>query len=149
MRRPSVLAVAGVVLAAVCVGLLAGCDTGPRFGAEEAAHKKAPDTMIRELEALPGATVKARVTSSLDGGQNNVGVQARLPAAATVAQTNALGDSIERTIWLSHLDPMGRINISITSEGSSVLVQQRLYQFEIDTRPLGVKYGPRPDGLAG
>ena len=54
--------------------------------------------MIRELEALPGPTVKARVTSSLDGGQNNVGVQARLPAAATVAQTNALGDSIERTI---------------------------------------------------
>jgi len=105
--------------------------------------------MIRELEALPGPTVKARVTSSLDGGQNNVGVQARLPAAATVAQTNALGDSIERTIWLSHLDPMGRINISITREGSSVLVQQRLYQFEIDTRPLGVKYGPRPDGLAG
>jgi hypothetical protein len=147
MRRPPVLAVIGVVLAAVCVGLLAGCDTGPLFGAEEAAHKKAQDTMIRELEALPGATVKARVTSSLDGGQNNVGVQARLPAAVAVAQANALGDSIERTIWLSHLDPMGRISIDITREGSSVSVQQRLYQFEIDTRPLGVKYGPRPDGL--
>jgi hypothetical protein len=149
VRRPSVLAVICVVLAAVSTGLLAGCDTGPPFGAEEAARQKAQDTVIRQLEALPGATVTADVTSSLDGGQNNVGVDARLPAAATVAQTNALGDSIERTIWLSHLDPMGRISIDITREGSSVPVQQRLYQDEIDTRPLGVKYGPRPDGLPG
>ena len=149
MRRPSVLAVASVVLAAVCVGLLTGCDTGPRFGAEEAAHKKAQDTMIRELEALPGAKVTATVDSSLDGGQNNVIVDARLPAAATVAQANALGDSIERTVWLSHLDPLGDISIDITRQGSRVSVQQRLYQDEIDTRPLGVKYGPRPDGLPG
>ena len=140
---------AGVVLAAVCVGLLAGCDTGPRFGAEEAAHKKAPDTMIRELEALPGATVKARVTSSLDGGQGNVVVQVRLPASAAVAQANALGESIEHTIWLSHLDPLGAIAIDITREGSSVPVLQRLYQDQIDRRALGVKYGPRPDGLPG
>ena len=102
-----------------------------------------------QLEALPGAKVTATVESSLDGGQNNIGVNARLPAAATVAQTNALGDSIERTIWLSRVNPMGRISIDITREGSSVSVQQRLYQFEIDTRPLGVKYGPRPDGLPG
>jgi hypothetical protein len=146
MRRPSVLAVASVVLAAVCVGLLTGCDTGPRFGAEEAAHKKAQDTMIRELEALPGAKVTATVDSSLDGGQNNVIVDARLPAAATVAQANALGDSIERTVWLSHLDPLGDIGVDITRQGSRVSVQQRLYQ---DRRPLGVKYGPRPDGLPG
>ena len=44
---------------------------------------------------------------------------------------------------------MGRISIDITREGSSVLVVQRLYQDEIETRPLGVKYGPRPDGLPG
>jgi hypothetical protein len=149
MRRPSVLAVIGVALAAVCVGLLTGCDTGPRFGAEEAAHKKSQDTMIRELEALPGAKVTATVESSLDGGQNNVIVDARLPASATVAQVNALGDSIERTIWLSHLDPLGTISIDITHEGSSVSVQQRLYQGQTDTPPLRVKYGPRPDGLAG
>ena len=146
MRRPSVLAVTGLVLAAVCVGLLAGCDTGPRFGAEEAAQKKAQDTMIRELEVLPGATVKARVTSSLDGGQNNVGVQARLPAAGTVAQADALGDSIERTIWLSQVDPLGRIGLTVGRQGVTRRVVQRLYQ---DRRPLGVKYGPRPDGLAG
>ena len=60
-----------------------------------------------------------------------------------------MGDTIERTSWLSHVNPMGRISIDITREGSSVSVQQRLYQFEIDTRPLGVKYGPRPDGLTG
>jgi len=149
MKRPSVLAVICVVLAAVSTGLLAGCDSGPPFGSEAAAHQKAQDTMIRQLEALPGATVTAHVTSSLDGGQGNVGVQARLPAVATVAQANALGDSIERTIWFSHLDPLGRISINVTREGSSVPVLRRLYQFEIDTRPLGVKYGPRPDGLPG
>jgi hypothetical protein len=150
MRRPSVLAVICVVLAAVSTGLLAGCDGGPTPGSEAAvARQKANDTVIRQLEALPEATVTAHVTSSLDGGQNNVNVQARLPAAATVAQANALGDSIERTIWLSHLDPMGRISIYIIRQGSRVPVQQRLYQDEIDTRPLGVKYGPRPDGLPG
>ena len=149
MRRPPVLAVAGMVLAALCVGLLTGCDTGPRFGAEEAAHKKAQATMIRELEALPGATVKATVDSSLDGGQGNVGVQARMPAAATMAQVNTLGDSIERTVWLSHLDPLGSIGVNITRGGGSILVLQRLYQDQIDRRTLGVKYGPRPDGLPG
>jgi hypothetical protein len=149
MKRPSVLAVISMVLAAVSVGLLTGCDTGPPFGSQAASHQKAQDTVIRQLEALPGATVTAHVTSSLDGGQGNIGVQARLPAAATVAQTNALGDSIERTIWLSHLDPLGLISINVTREGSSVPVLRRLYQDEIDTRPLGVKYGPRPDGLAG
>ena len=42
MRRASALAlaVAGVGLAAMCVGLLTGGDTGPHFGAEEAAHKE-------------------------------------------------------------------------------------------------------------
>ena len=150
MKRPSVLAVICVVLAAVSTGLLAGCDGGPTPGSDAAvARQKANDTMIRQLEALPGAKVSATIESSLDGGQNNIGVQARLPAAATVAQTNALGDSIERTIWLSHVDPLGSIGIKITREGSSVTVQWRRYQFETDTRPLGVKYGPRPDGLPG
>jgi hypothetical protein len=152
VRRPlvsAVLAVAGIVLAAVSVGLLTGCDTGPPLGAEAAAPQKAQDTVIHQLEALPGAKVNATIESSLDGGQNNIGVQARLPAAATVAQANALGESIERTIWLSHLDPLGLIGINITREGSSVPVLRRLYQAEIDTRPLGVKYGPRPDGLPG
>ena len=102
-----------------------------------------------QLEALPGAKVTATVESSLDGGQNNIGVNARLPAAATVAQTNALGDSIERTIWLSHLDPLGSLGITINRQGSRVPVQQRLYQGEIHRRPLGVRYGPRPDGLPG
>jgi hypothetical protein len=148
MRRPSVLAVICVVLAAVSTGLLAGCDSGP-FGAEEAARQKAQDTVIRQLEALPGAKVNATIESSLDGGQNNVGVQARLPAAATVAQANALADSIERTIWLSHLDPLGRIGFNVTREGSSVPVLRRLYTSSLDTPPLRVKYGPRPDGLPG
>ena len=150
MRRPTVLAVICVVLAAVSTGLLAGCDGGPTPGSDAAvARQKANDAVIRQLEALPGATVTARVTSSLDGGQNNVGVQARMPAAATEAQTKALGDSIERTIWLSHMDPLGHIGIKITREGSRATVQWRRYQIEIDRRPLGVKYGPRPDGLPG
>jgi len=150
MRRPSVRALIFVVLAMVSTGLLAGCDGGPTPGSEAAVtRQKANDTLIRQLQALPGATVTADVTSSLDGGQNNIGVDARLPAAATMAQTNALGDSIERTIWLSRVNPMGRISIDITRQGSRVPVQQRQYLDEIDTRPLGVKYGPRPDGLPG
>lgn len=147
MKRPWVLAVISMVLAAVSTGLLAGCDGGPTPGSEAAvARQKANAALIQQLEALPGATVNATIESSLDGGQNNVGVDARLPATATVAQTNALGDSIERTIWLSHVDPMGSISIDITRQGSRVPVLQRLYQ---DRRPLGVKYGPRPDGLPG
>jgi hypothetical protein len=56
--------------------------------------------MIRQLEALPGATVTADVTSGPDAGQNNVGVHARLSAAAaTVAQANDMADSIVRITW--------------------------------------------------
>jgi hypothetical protein len=150
VRRPSVLAVICVVLAAVSTGLLAGCDGGPTPGSEAAvARQKANAALIQQLEALPGATVNATIESSLDGGQNNVGVDARLPATTTVAQTNALGDSIERTIWLSHVDPMGSISIDITRQGSRVPVLQRLYISSLDTPPLRVKYGPRPDGLRG
>jgi hypothetical protein len=151
MRRPSVRALICVVLVAVSTGLLASCGDIVNFGSQEAAdaQRKASADLIRQLEARPGAKVTATVESSLDGGQNNVIVDARLPAAATEAQTNALGDSIERTVWLSHLDPLGDISIDITRQGSRVSVQQRLYQDEIDTRPLGVKYGPRPDGLPG
>jgi hypothetical protein len=149
VRRPSALAVICVVLAAVSTGLLAGCDGGPPPGSEAAVtRQKSQDTMIRQLEALPGATVTADVTSGLDAGQNNVGVNAQLPAAATAAQANAMADSIERIIWLSHLDPLGRISIGVTRAGSSAPVV-RLYQGEIQRRPLGVKYGPRPGGLPG
>ena len=149
MRRPWLRAVICVVLAVVSTGLLAGCDGGPPPGSEAAvARQKANNTMIRQLEALPGATVTADVTSGLDAGQNNVGVNAQLPAAATVAQANAMADSIERIIWLSHLDPIGRISIGVNRAGSSAPVV-RLYQDEIDTRPMGVKYGPRPGGLTG
>jgi hypothetical protein len=149
VRRPSVLALICMVLVAVTTGLLAGCVTGrPDTSEEAAAHLKAQDTMIRQLEALPGATVTAGVESGLDTGQNNVGVHARLPGKATVAEANALGDSIERIIWLSHLDPLGRISIALTRAGSAVRGQQRLYIGD-DKDALGVKYGPRPDGLTG
>ncbi len=137
-----------MVLAAVSTGLLAGCVTGPSQREEEAAQQKIRTALIRQLEALPEATVTARVQSGLDTGQNNVGVQVRLPSEATVSQNSALGDSIERIIWLSHLDPLGRISISFMLAGSSEPDQRRLY-IGPDKDALGVKYGPRPDGLTG
>ena len=151
MRRPPVRTLICVVLAMVSTGLLSGCGDIVNFGSQEAAdaQKKAGADLIRQLEALPGGKVNAKIESSLDGGQNNVGVEARMPSAATVAQANALGDSIERTVWLSHLDPLGSIGVNITRGGGSILVLQRLYQDQIDRRTLGVKYGPRPDGLPG
>jgi hypothetical protein len=150
MKRLSVLAVICVVLAAVSAGLLAGCDGGPTPGSKTAvARQKANDTVIHQLEALPGGKVTATIESSLDGGQNNIEVRAVLPKTATTAQLNALGDSIERTIWLSHMNPLGRIGLIVRRQGDAEPVLDRLYQDEIDTRPLGVKYGPRPDGLPG
>jgi hypothetical protein len=146
-----VLAVICVVLAAVGMGLLAGCGDIVNFGSEEAAQaqKKAADTMIRQLEALPGATVTADVESSLDGGVNNIEARAVLPKTATTAQLNVMADTIERTIWLSHVDPLGRIGLIVRRQGDTDPVLDRLYQGEIHSRPLGVKYGPRPDGLPG
>jgi hypothetical protein len=125
--------------------LLAGCAGSTPKLPDAAARKKAGTQLIRQLEALPGAKVTATIESSLDGGQGNVGAEAQLPADATDAQLNAVGDSIERTIWLSHLYPLGRININFTREGSSVRVLQRVY-IGSDKEKLGVKYGPRPDG---
>ena len=149
MRRPWLRAVLGMVLAALSIGLLGGCGSGPPNRSQEAvAHQKAQDTMIRQLKALPGATITADIESSLDSGQNNVSVDAQLPPAATAAQITTLGDSIERTIWLSHLDPLGRIGINFTLAGSSEPDQRRLY-IGTDKDALGIKYGPRPDGLTG
>jgi hypothetical protein len=150
MRRPSALAVTCVVLAAVSTGLLAGCDGGPPPGSEAAvARQKANDTVNRQLEALPGGKVTATIENSLDGGQNNIKVDAVPPATATTAQLNVMADTIERTIWLSRMDPLGRIGLIVRRQGDTDPVLERLYQDEVDTRPLAVKYGPRPDGLPG
>jgi hypothetical protein len=139
-----------MLLAAVSTGLLAGCDGGPTPGSEAAAtRQKANDTVIRQLKALPGGKVNATIESSLDGGQNNIEADAVLPATATTAQANGMADSIERTIWLSRVDPLGRIGLTVRREGGVGPVLRRLYQFEVHTRPLRVKYGPRPDGLPG
>jgi hypothetical protein len=149
MRRPSVLAGIGVVLAAVSMGLLAGCDGGPTPGSEAAvARQKANDTVIRQLEALPGGKVTATIESSMDGGQNNIETRAVLPATATTAQLNVMADNIERTIWLSRVDPLGRIGLIVRRQGDTDPGLERLYTSSLDTPPLRVKYGPRPDGLA-
>jgi len=133
---------AGTVLLAV---LLAGCGGDQPDLPDAAAQKKASTELIGKLEALPGAKVTATIESSLDGGQGNVGADAELPADATDAQLDAVGDSIERTIWLSHVYPLGRININFTRAGSSVRVLQRVY-IGTAKEKLGDKYGPRPDG---
>ena len=124
---------------------LAGCGGDHPKLPDAAAAKKASTELISKLEALPGAKITATVDSSLDGGQGNVGADAQLPTEATDAQVNAVGDSIERTIWLSHLYPLGRININFTRAGSSVRVLQRVY-IGTAKEKLGDKYGPRPDG---
>jgi hypothetical protein len=141
VRRPGVL-----VWASLAMVLVAGCAGSPDVP-DKTTRVDARKAMIRQVDALPGAKITASVSSSLDGGQNNVGVNAQLPTAVSTADIKALGDSIERTIWLSHLDPLGRISINFTRVGSSVPVSQRLYQDSIDTKPLRAKYGPRPDGL--
>jgi hypothetical protein len=132
-------------LLSVLVVLLAGCGGDHPKLPDAAAQKKASTELIHQLEALPGAKVTATIESSLDGGQGNVGADAQLPEGATTAQLNAVGDSIERTIWLSHLYPLGRININFTRAGSSVRVLQRVY-IGTAKEKLGNKYGPRPDG---
>jgi hypothetical protein len=140
VRRLGVLAWTGVVLV-----MLAGCAGSHPKLPDQAAQKKASSDLISQLEALPGAKVTATIESSLDGGQGNVGAQARLPADATTAQLNAVGDSIERAIWLSHLYPLGTISINLTREESTVPVLQRLY-IGTNKEALGAKFGHRPDG---
>lgn len=129
------------------VVLAAGCG-GDHRGVPDATYQKSRTDLIRALEALPGAKVTAHVESSVEEGRGNVTADAVLPATASTAQIDAMADSLERTIWLSHLDPLGRIGLNLSRQGSTVRVLQRLYQDEISTRPLRVKYGPRPDGLA-
>jgi hypothetical protein len=132
--------------------LLAGCglaNHGKDAAAKDAAQAKAKDRLISRLESMPGAKVSARITSGLDAGQNNIDVEVHVPAAATDAQVASLADRAERTIWLSHLDPLGRIGIDLLRQGTPDPVLERLYQDQIDTRKLRAKYGPRPDHLAG
>jgi hypothetical protein len=144
VRWQGVLAGLSIGAALVAV-LLAGCAGEHPKLPDAAAQKKANTELISQLEALPGAKVTATIESSLDGGQGNVGADAQLPADATDAQLDAVGDSIERTIWLSHVYPLGRININFTRVGSSVRVLQRVYIGSAKEK-LGDKYGARPDG---
>jgi hypothetical protein len=133
------------IAVALLVPILAtGCSTGdPRVQA--ATDKGTRANLISQLESLPGLTVDADVKSSLDGGQGNVGVHVTVPVAESTAQINSVADSLERTVWLSHLDPLGVISIVIFRRGSAVKSLQRLY---LDDRSeLRAKYGPRPDGL--
>lgn len=142
MRRARVTAL--LCLSALSVAMVTGCG-GSSAGVSDAKYQKTRSALIRQLEALPGAKVTAHVESSLEEGRGNVTADAVLPKTASTAQVNAMADSLERTIWLSHLDPLGRIGLNLSLQGSSVRVLQRLYQS--DTKPLRDKYGPRPDGL--
>ncbi len=145
MKRP----VAFAVLVMLVGALTTGCGGG-RGARVEATYKRTKADLFRQIGALPpsalyGATLKTYIESSLDGGQGNVNINAAMPATATVAQKNALADTLERTVWLSHLDPLGRISIGISRDGRPPFQVDRLYQSNRD--PLRIKYGPRPDGL--
>ena len=141
--------VAFAVLVMLVGALTTGCGGGRSARVEE-TYKRTKADLLRQIDALPpaslyGAKVRAHVTSSLDGGQGNVGVDAKLPATATFVQMNSVADTIERTVWLSHLDPLGRISIGVSRIGRPPFEVERLWQS--DTEPLRAKYGPRPDGL--
>jgi hypothetical protein len=127
--------------------LLAGCSSPSN--ADDVAQDKAQHRMIRRLEALPGAKVSASIESSVTQGSNNIGVQVRGPADATETELATVADRVERTIWRSRVDPLGRISINVTREGSPEPVMQRSYADEYDTTALRAKFGPRPDGLPG
>jgi hypothetical protein len=132
--------------------LLVGCSLpsdGSDKASKDAAQVKVKHRLISRLEAVPGAKVAAKITSGLDAGVNNIGVTVHAPATATDAQVASLADRAERMIWLSHLDPLGRISIIVVRQGSPDTALQRLYQDQIDTRKLRTKYGPRPDHLSG
>ena len=80
----------------------------------------------------------------MDGGQGNVTINVAMPVTATLAQKDALADTLERTVWLSHLDPLGTIGIGISRDGRPPFEVDRLYQA---SEPLRSKHGPRPNGL--
>lgn len=141
--------VAFAVLVAL-VGALATSCGGGRAGRVDATYKRTRADLLRQISALPpsalyGATLTTSIESSLDVGQGNVAINAAMPVTATVAQKNALADTLERTVWLSHLDPLGVISIGISRDGRPPFEVDRLWQ--ADTEPLLIKYGPRPDGL--
>ena len=130
--------------------LTTGCGRGDRIARIDATYKRTKADLFRQINALPpsslhGATRKTSIESSLDGGQGNVSINATMPATATIARRNAVADTLERTVWLSHLDPLGRISIGISRDGRPPFEVQRIWQ--ADTDPLRAKYGPRPDGL--
>ena len=142
--------VAFAVLIMLVGALTAGCGGDRRIARMEATYKRTKADLFRQIDTLPptslyGATLKTYIESSLDGGQGNVNINATMPATATVAQMNALADTLERTVWLSHLDPLGRISLGVSRVGRPPFEVERLWQD--DTEPLRAKYGPRPDGL--
>jgi hypothetical protein len=111
----------------------------------DATYRRTSAELIRQLDTLPGLTVDAQVDSSFTQGRGNVNADVTVPVAATTAQMDVIVETIERTVWLSHLDPLGPIGINIRRQGSSVRARPGgVYH---DSSELRAKYGPRPDGL--
>lgn len=146
MRRPLPRSTVAGAVGVACIVLVLATGCGGDDSEDTAKQEEVRARLVSRLESLPDAEVDVRIESSLSGGQNNVGVDVALPADATAAQLDAVGEKVERTIWLSRLDPLGLININFTHEGSAARVEQRLYG-GTDKRQLADKYGPRPDGL--
>jgi hypothetical protein len=116
-----------LALALLIATLVTGC-VDSHVGVSDATYTRTSADLVRQLKALPGLTVDTHVESSFETGRGNVFADVAVPVASTVAQIDAVVDTIERTVWLSHLDPLGSISINVTRRGSSASVRQRLYE---------------------
>jgi hypothetical protein len=136
-----------IALVLLIATLATGC-VDSHVGVSDATYKRTSADVVTQLKALPGLTIDTHVESSFETGRGNVFADVTIPLSSPPARMRVVADTIARTVWLSHLDPLGSIsiNIHVRRQGRNVLVLQRLYQ---DTSGLLAKYGPRPGGIPG
>jgi hypothetical protein len=141
-------------LALLLVVTLVGCAAGGRSGGaadgsgggadRDARNKAESDAVDRALRTLPGVV---RVDGGYTRDVSNAGGAVVL--SVTVRPGTDLGhvaDEAVRRVWLSRLDPVTSMTVTVGPDGDPAGAIDRHADFRFDRDQLTSTYGPRPPG---
>jgi hypothetical protein len=145
VRRPASSRLPLTALAILFVITVAGCTAsgGPsRNDDRDARNKAESDAVVRALRQLPGVV-------RVDGGYSR---DASNPGGAVVLSITVrpgtdlqhVADETVRLVWLSRLDPITSMTVTVGPEGDPGAAIDRHADFKFERDQLTAMYGPRP-----